>query len=119
MVPRFAPSLTLMVAALALPSATLMAAPVEEAAQTASVSYADLDLSGPAGAAALKARVRAAARSVCGDEDTRDLRIRSRIESCRTAALTQAAPQIEVAMAKAQNNQRYAQAGTSNRTSAR
>jgi UrcA family protein len=116
---RFAPSLTLMVAAFALPSATLTAAPVEETVPTVTVSFADLDLGAPAGAAALKARVAAAAKSVCGVAETRDLKAMSRVETCRTAALAKAAPQIEVAMAKAQDNQRYAQASTSNRTSAR
>lgn len=119
MSPRLTPMLPLLVAAFALPSASLMAAPVEEAVPTASVSYDDLDLANPAGAATLKARLASAVKSVCGEADARDLHEMSRVATCRRTALAGAQPQVEVAMAKAQTSQRYAQAGSSLRSSAR
>ncbi len=51
-----------------------------------SVSYADLDLSAPAGVAALDHRIDAAVAQVCGRADPRDLGAWTAIEHCRVEA---------------------------------
>jgi len=64
------------------------------------VTYRDLNLTSVAGQKALDARVRRAARIVCGDDD-KDLGIAMYNRKCRQKAIAAAQPQIMVAMAKA------------------
>lgn len=54
------------------------------------VDFGDLDLSRPAGAEALYRRLHAAAVSVCGDVDTRDLQSRAHRAICREQAMARA-----------------------------
>lgn len=55
------------------------------------VSYADLDLSRPAGAETLLTRIQRAARTVCGGHpDIRDLTMSERYNACRLAAVENA-----------------------------
>jgi len=51
-----------------------------------SVSYADLDLSAPAGVAALDHRIDAAVVQVCGRADPRDLNAWTAMQQCRVGA---------------------------------
>lgn len=76
-----------------LPVALLVAAvaaPATASPRSIAVSYADLDLSRPAGVAALDRRLARAADAVCGPVDARDLRAMSAARACRTAALSSA-----------------------------
>jgi UrcA family protein len=67
------------------------------------VKYADLNLSGPAGIEALHQRVRAAARSVCGDEPSAsDLSRYTLYRKCVVKAQGSAAGQLESAVTQAQ-----------------
>ena len=70
-------------------SAALAGAPVGP--PTVTVSYADLDLNKAAGVEQLYARLRRAARSVCGgDADLRDLSAVASRDACVGAALSSA-----------------------------
>lgn len=111
-----------MAAAAALASTTLVSASAMAAdivataeARTAEVRYGDLDLTSKAGRAALERRVAAAANRVCTSADPRDLMARANAESCRTAALDKAEPQIEAAV----NRARVRMAATVNSSVAR
>ncbi len=69
-------------------------------ARSATVNFADLDLSKPEGAAVLYRRIQAAARAVCGGNlrprDMRDLRIPgSVIRACYDAAVANAVKQMD------------------------
>ena len=59
-------------------------------AQTKTVSYADLDLASAAGAKAFDARIRAAARSVCGTADLRDIVATKSAQRCFETAVAKA-----------------------------
>lgn len=75
-------------------------AAAQEDLRTQAVSYRDLDLNSTIGQNTLDARVRRAARVVCGDDD-RDLGVTMTNRKCRQAAMTRARPQMMLAMAKA------------------
>ena len=79
-------------AALAVASAV----PASAAGGGASVAvgYADLDLTAPAGAAALHRRIEAAVDKVCARPELRDLKGMTAWEECRAAALTDAMEQL-------------------------
>lgn len=92
-------------AAAALASTTLLAASAMAGpadGKSAEVTFGDLDLTARAGQAALKRRVRVAARQVCDVADKRDLMARAHSEACMAMALTNAEPQIEAAIRRAQ-----------------
>ena len=80
---------------IATPAAAAGLLPVNENPefQQTTVSYADLDLSRPAGAKVMVARLRRAARAVCDDglfsDHTRLRRIRVCVRSAMTGALEQ------------------------------
>lgn len=61
--------------------------------QKATVKFGDLNISTPEGAAALYGRIRAAARSVCGEEQD-DLWGRARAESCVHKAIADAVSKV-------------------------
>lgn len=73
-------------------------------AQTRIVSYADLDLTSPAGQATLDRRLNTAIRQVCGRSYPLDLQSQRQVEQCRaqTASVVQA--QRNDALAQANNN---------------
>ena len=54
------------------------------------VSYTDLDMSTPAGASALYARLTHAAHQVCDSADIRDLNARARNQTCEREAIDHA-----------------------------
>lgn len=72
-----------------------------EAPRSSLVQYGDLNLTSPAGAEALKARVVRAAKRVCDINDTRSLRSRADARNCVTVAVGRAMPQVELALANA------------------
>ena len=72
---------------------------------TAVVSYADLDLSGPAGQAVLNGRVRRAAATLCVDHGSRGVREAGLRQQCLDFALAQAQVEIARAIARTGNEQ--------------
>jgi UrcA family protein len=59
------------------------------------VKYADLDLSNPAGAVALYARIQQAARQVCSPLDGRDLTSKMQMASCVHKAIARAVAKVD------------------------
>jgi UrcA family protein len=93
-------------AAIVLPALAQAQPPiVVEGLPTAIVNYADLDLSSPAGQAALDARVRRAAQSLCDVRGVRDIGQAMASRSCLTFALGHAQGQVERAVAQYGNTQ--------------
>jgi UrcA family protein len=88
-------------AALALAGAIISspayAAPAGEA-MSVKVSTAGLDLSSPAGVAQLTRRVGYAASMVCGHFDEGDLNGARASKTCRTQAIDDAMPQVQLAL---------------------
>ena len=82
-------------AALAVMVATPAAA-VEPEAVMVEVPYADLDLSAPAGAATLDARIDAAVEEVCARPDIRNLKAMTAWEACKESARLGAMEQLSV-----------------------
>jgi UrcA family protein len=58
------------------------------------VKYGDLDLNSVDGVAALHARLRVAARQVCGQLDSRVLGLREQYELCLSEAVTQSVAKV-------------------------
>lgn len=69
------------------------------------VRYNDLSLRSPQGAQELKVRVERAARRVCATNGIVDLKARAASIECRRVAIAKAMPQVELALAKAQDQQ--------------
>jgi UrcA family protein len=72
------------------------------------VRYDDLDLRTAAGVAAFQARIARAAAAVCGPVDHRSLREIGRYDACRDAAIHDAGPKLDMAIALAKGGPRYA-----------
>ena len=72
------------------------------------VRYGDLNLATDAGVAQLQRRIGNAARKGCGYADGRDLKASQAAAACRKAAVSEAAPKIELAVANARNGQKLA-----------
>jgi UrcA family protein len=85
----------------------IAATPVADGMST-TVRTSDLDLSTDAGVKMLNARVSRAAGHVCGDASSQDLEIKRQVDLCRKVALNSAAPQVQLAVAAAHSNKRYA-----------
>ena len=88
-------------------AALLLAAPPLAAAQSdappsARVSYADLDLTGAAGRAALDRRVRGAVAQLCRVEDGAPLARRMEARGCARETLARGQAMTAVAIARAQ-----------------
>ena len=66
-------------------------------AVTVRVSYADLNLASAAGRARLERRVAGAARSICGNYATNDLRMFALVSECRADAIASARTPTDVA----------------------
>ena len=89
-------------------AALLLAAPSPAAAQSdappsARVSYADLDLTGAAGRAALDRRVRHAAAQLCHIENRAPLARRMEAWRCTRETLARGRAMTAIAVARAQN----------------
>jgi UrcA family protein len=91
--------------AVMMPVAFLAAATGPAAAETraVAVSYADLDLSSPAGIAAFDRRVAASVKQVCNG-GTRDLVEAAATRQCRAQASANAKAQQRTAVAQANGN---------------
>lgn len=81
-------------AMLVLGSGALQADPKTET-RTMAVSYADLNLSTPAGVQALHQRIQSAARTLCGSQHDRQLHMRRSARTCYRAAVADAATAVE------------------------
>ena len=86
---------TLAIKALAAASLSLLAvAPAAAQVVQATVYYGDLDISSPAGAAALNTRLLNTIKSVCERPDIRDLNATAAWEACKDAAMSSALEQL-------------------------
>lgn len=86
---------TLAIKALAALSLSLLAvAPAAAQEVQATVHYGDLDISSPAGAEALNARLLGTIKSVCERPDIRDLKAVVAWEACKDAAMSNALEQL-------------------------
>lgn len=65
-------------------------------AESAKISFRGLDLADPAGQAVLEARLRQAAKAVCGVNDAFDLQARQASAACYRSALADAAPKVQM-----------------------
>jgi UrcA family protein len=91
---------------LAIGAAPASAAAVEKF--TSEVRYGDINLTSDAGVAQLQRRITNAARKICGYADARDLNGSQAVAACRRAAISAAAPKVELAVAGARNGQKLA-----------
>ena len=82
---------------LAAGGAFAAASPAATATTAVTVRYGDLNLSNPEGAAALYARLRSAARKVCGTADPRELSAYDAVKQCYELALADAVERIDQA----------------------
>ena len=81
---------------LALAAAIVSTSPsMAQDAPTMRVSFADLDLSAPAGAKTLDARLHSAVKAVCGEAEAADLTGLAKVGRCRRAAWDGAKAQVD------------------------
>lgn len=73
----------------------------EPVTYTTQVTYGDLNLQSAKGAKALETRVARAATKVCGAPDTPSVKDIQEVATCRTIALEDARPAMELALDKA------------------
>jgi UrcA family protein len=85
----------------------MAAAPAAAAPAQVAVSYADLDLAKDEGRKVLDRRLARAERRVCGARPVRDLTLMQRHKACLAEARASYAPQVELALANA-NERRVA-----------
>jgi UrcA family protein len=83
------------------PSIALSRDSGEESLPTRTVIYRDLNLSTSEGQEEFRLRVSQAVRSVCGDADSRNLRMQSAIHDCRRAATARSEPMVVAVIAQA------------------
>jgi UrcA family protein len=84
--------------------ASVAAASPAQAESTRIVSYADLDLSSPAGQSALDRRIDNAVRQMCGRAFPSDLQTQHQVRQCREQTAAEVQAQRNDAFAQAQNN---------------
>lgn len=96
-------SKTLPVVAALLAAGLLVTPTVSQAAEanSVSVSYADLNLGSKVGQHTLQRRIAGAARTVCVIEDSKELALALATNACRGAAIADAQPAYEAAVASA------------------
>jgi UrcA family protein len=87
-------SITTILAASFLASMASVAAPAAAEEVSVVVSYADLDLTAPEGAAALDRRIEAAAEKVCVKPDLREIKAMTAWEECKAATVADAKDQL-------------------------
>ena len=82
-------------------ASVLVVPTVSQAATTNSVrvSYADLNLATAPGRDVLEGRIAGAARRVCEIEDSRELALAQATNVCRSAAISDAQPAVDAAIA--------------------
>jgi UrcA family protein len=105
--------------ALAFVGSTAVAAPQTETREI-TVHYADLNLESAAGVDSLYARIRAAARQVCGTAERHDFAAQADMRACRESAIAKAVANVgnDALAARHAGKQevRYAQADTGRRS---
>jgi UrcA family protein len=89
--------------AVALAASALSVPAFAADAPRAEVRYNDLSLKTAEGAHMLKVRVERAASHVCGVQGTVSLKERANAAACQRVAVANAMPQVELALANAQN----------------
>jgi UrcA family protein len=100
-----------MTAALALAGAVISSpayARIDSDAKSVTVKTADLNLSAEAGRAVLTRRIKHAAEIVCGRAYPADVRATMETRACRTDAVANAMPQVQLALAKTARGERLA-----------
>jgi UrcA family protein len=85
--------LALAAAGLAFAGSAAVAAPHTESREV-TVNYADLDLESAAGVESLYARIRSAARQVCGTAERNDFAAQADLRSCRQSAVDHAVAKV-------------------------
>jgi UrcA family protein len=80
-------------AALAVTAGAFAAAPSDQLSKV-TVRYDDLNLATAAGVDVLYRRISSAARTVCHDENSRDLGIAAAVRQCRESAIAQAVHEV-------------------------
>jgi UrcA family protein len=68
--------------------------PTDDSPRHVAVHFADLDVASVDGAAVLYHRLQSAAKSVCSEDNTRDLASASRVNTCVSKAISAAVTQI-------------------------
>jgi UrcA family protein len=97
-------SILLAAASIGVSAVAVMSAPAFAAeAPRIDVRYNDLSLRSSQGAQELRVRVERAARRVCATNGVVDLQTRIASVECRRVAMAKAMPQVELALANAQN----------------
>ena len=86
---------TVLFSALALSFAAMCQAGDATGANQSTVKYADLNVSTPAGAAALYARINVAANRVCRPLDGRDLASKTQLNRCVHKAIADAVSKVD------------------------
>jgi UrcA family protein len=86
---------TVLFSALALSFAAMCPAGDTTGANQSTVKYVDLNVSSPSGAAALYARINAAADGVCRTLDGRDLASKTRFNHCIHKAIADAVAKVD------------------------
>lgn len=86
---------TVLFSALALSFAAMCQAGDTAGANQSTVKYADLNVSRPAGAAALYSRIKAAAHGVCWTLDGRDLQSKTDFNRCVYQAIADAVAKVD------------------------
>ena len=76
-------------------SLAAFATPASAESQSVSVTYADLDLSSPAGMATLESRIEAAAKKICGRTEVRN--VHDGADQQRCIRQTQTSVSVEIA----------------------
>jgi UrcA family protein len=98
---------------LAFATSAAVAAPQTETREL-TVNYADLNLESAAGIESLYARIRSAAKNVCGTAERYELRAKAEMRACRESAVANAVAKIDNAALAARHagkqEARYAQA---------
>ncbi len=104
---------------LAFVGSTAVAAPQTETHEV-TVNYADLNLESAAGIESLYARIRSAAKQVCGTAERHDFGAQADVRACREAAVANAVAKIDNAALAARHagkpEARFAQADAGTRS---
>ncbi len=68
--------------------------PTDDSSRHVTVHFADLDVTNVEGEAALYHRLQSAAKSVCSEDNTKDLASESRVKTCESKAISAAVTEI-------------------------
>jgi UrcA family protein len=91
-------------------TAMAQSTPILDVPITKSVSYGDLDLTSKTGQDKFDQRIKAAVRSVCGEDSPRDMKSYELQQQCKMQAMRHAKKQSEKAIAQQTTSRRMAAA---------